>query len=124
MGRLGSDRPARLRRMALATACTASSWPMTRWWSRSSRWTSFAISPSISSAHRHAGPLGHDLGDVLGVDLLLEHAVALLQLVEVGGGIGDAPLELGDAAVADLGRLLEVRLALGSWVAQRLAAPP
>ena len=30
MGRLGSDRPARERRMASATAVIASSWPMTR----------------------------------------------------------------------------------------------
>ncbi len=33
--------------MALATAVTASSWPMTRWWSMSSRCTSLAISLSI-----------------------------------------------------------------------------
>ena len=41
IGRFGSDRPARLRRMALATAMTASSWPITRWCSSSSMRTSF-----------------------------------------------------------------------------------
>ena len=35
-----------------------------------------------------------------------------LQLVEVRGGLVDAPLELGDAAVADLGGDVEVGLAL------------
>ncbi|GBD30265.1 hypothetical protein HRbin32_01368 [bacterium HR32] len=48
MGRLGSLRPARARRMASATACTASSCPTTRWWSRSSSCRSFCISPSSS----------------------------------------------------------------------------
>ena len=63
-------------------------------------------------AHRHAGPLGDDLGDVLGVDLLLEHALVVLQLVEVRRRLLDAPLELGDAAVADLGGDVEVGLPL------------
>ena len=48
IGRFGSDRPARLRRMALATAATASSWPTTRSCSTSSRRTSLLISPSMS----------------------------------------------------------------------------
>ena len=83
MGRCGSDRPARLRRMALATAVTASSWPTTRSCSTSSRRTSLAISPSMRRLTGHAGPPGHDLGDVLLVDLLLQHALAVgLQLVE------------------------------------------
>src|SRR5437588_203530 len=47
IGRSGSLRPARERRSALATALTASSWPITRSCSRSSMWTSFSISPSI-----------------------------------------------------------------------------
>ena len=47
MGRLGSLRPARLRRMAFETRRTASSWPTTRSFSRSGMWTSFWISPSI-----------------------------------------------------------------------------
>ena len=52
----------------------ASSWPTTRSCSRSSMWTSLAGSPSSSARHRDAGPGGDDLGDVVRVDLLLEHA--------------------------------------------------
>ena len=50
MGRLGSLRPARLRRMALATSDTASFWPITRSCSRSSMWISFWTSPSSMRA--------------------------------------------------------------------------
>ena len=64
------------------------------------------------AAHRHAGPLGHDLGDVLLVDLLLQHAQPALELVEALAGLVDPALELGDEAVADLGGPLEVGLAL------------
>ena len=78
-----------------------------------------AASASISRLTGTPVHLRHDLGDVLGVDLLLEHAVVALQLVEVGGGLGDALLELGDAAVADLGGDVEVGLAL-ELRAQRL----
>ena len=45
-GRRGSARPARERRMALATMCTASSWPTTRLASASSMRSSFSFSPS------------------------------------------------------------------------------
>ena len=63
--------------------------------------------------HGHAGPLAHDLGDVLLVDLLLQHllrrpAARRARLV----ASSTCALELGDLAVADLGRLLEVGLAL------------
>ena len=50
MGRLGSLKPARLRRMALETRRTASSWPTTRSFRRSGICTSFWISPSIMRA--------------------------------------------------------------------------
>ena len=46
IGRLGSLNPARERRIALATRSSASSWPTTRWRSRSSIVTSFLTSPS------------------------------------------------------------------------------
>src|ERR1700692_2675006 len=46
MGRLGSLRPARERRRALATRSKAGSWPTTRWRRRSSMVTSFFTSPS------------------------------------------------------------------------------
>ena len=62
--------------------------------------------------HRHASPLGDHLGDVLGVHLLLEHPVALLQLVEVRRCILDATLQLWDAPVTDLRGNVEVALAL------------
>ena len=50
IGRFGSCRPERLRRTALATASTASSWPTRRWWIRSSSTSSFARSVSIIRA--------------------------------------------------------------------------
>src|SRR5579885_3013516 len=50
MGRLGSFSPARARTTASATADTASSCPITRLCSSSSRWLSFWTSPSISRA--------------------------------------------------------------------------
>ncbi|MNQ97933.1 hypothetical protein D3C85_1136040 [compost metagenome] len=46
LGRLGSDSPARERRTALATATTASFWPITRWCSRPSIFSSLSRSPS------------------------------------------------------------------------------
>ena len=46
-GRLGSFRPARLRRMAFDSAVTASSWPMTRSCSTPSMRSSFSVSASV-----------------------------------------------------------------------------
>ena len=48
IGRFGSFKPDRARITASATASTASSWPMTRLCSSSSRCSSFCISPSSS----------------------------------------------------------------------------
>ena len=48
LGRFGSLRPARVRRMACDTARMASSWPMTRLWSSSSMRRSFWVSSSVS----------------------------------------------------------------------------
>ena len=48
LGRLGSLRPARVRRMAWLTALMASSWPMTRLCSSSSMRRSFCVSSSVS----------------------------------------------------------------------------
>ena len=61
---------------------------------------------------RDAGGLGDDLGDVLGVDLLLEHRLARLQHGEVAGGLFDAALQFGNASVPDLGGRREVGFAL------------
>ena len=62
--------------------------------------------------HGHAGPSAHHLGHILLVDLLLEHRRLGLDLVELLAGDLEAPLELGNGAIAKLGRLLEVGLAL------------
>ena len=57
------------------------------------------------------GPLRDDLGDVLGVDLLLqEGGLAVLLRLQ----LGEALLELGDLAVAQLGGALQVGVALGA----------
>ena len=48
VGRLGSLRPARERRMAFETASMAACWPMTRLWSSSSMRISFWVSASVS----------------------------------------------------------------------------
>ena len=64
--------------------------------------------------HRDAGPLGDDLGDVLLVDLLLEHLLLALELVELARLRLDLLLELAHRAVAKLGGPLEVTLALGA----------
>ncbi len=47
-GRFGSLRPARVRRIALLTALTASSWPTIRLCSSSSMRRSLAVSSSVS----------------------------------------------------------------------------
>ena len=46
IGRFGSCKPARARRTAVETACTASFWPMTRLASSSSMRSSLSFSPS------------------------------------------------------------------------------
>ena len=48
VGRFGSLRPARERRMAFETASMAASCPMTRLWSSSSMRMSFCVSASVS----------------------------------------------------------------------------
>src|SRR6266540_51816 len=62
--------------------------------------------------HGHARPLAHDLGDVLLVDLLLQHLLARLELGQPGRRLLDLALQLGDEAVADLGGAVQVGLAL------------
>ena len=66
VGRFGSFTPDRARMIASATACTASSWPTTRWCSTSSRRSSFSCSLG-QPGHRDAGPHRDDLGDLLRV---------------------------------------------------------
>ena len=63
-------------------------------------------------ADRDVGPLGDDLGDVLLVDFFLEHPLALLHFGEAGLLLLDLPLELGQLAVLQLGRLRVVARSL------------
>ena len=110
----GRTSPARERRIALATAATASSWPMTRSCSTSSMRTSFCHLAFHEPADGDAGPLGDDLGDVLLVDLFLQHLAARPGGRSSRDGLH---LDLGSSvahrAVAELSGLLEVALALG-----------
>ena len=111
MGLFGSDRPARLRRMAPATAETASSWPMTRSCSLSSRSTSFSISPCIIL----------DTGMPVHVDTTsaisscdtssLRIAPSSCLSFRACSACCKLALQLGDAAVADLGGLHQVAFA-------------
>ena len=112
IGRSGSLSPARERRSALETAATASSWPMTRWCRRSSMWTSFATSPSSRRLTGMPVQRADDLGDVLGVDLLLEEARRAA--APPARPPASWRSQLGDLAVAQLGGALEVGLALGA----------
>ena len=61
---------------------------------------------------RDAGPAADDLGDVLGVDLLLEEAGVGRR--SRASASASALLELGDLAVAQLGGALQVGVALGA----------
>ena len=73
---------------------------------------SFCTSPSSSRVIGHVRPLADDLGDVFLVDLFLEHPLAFLQLGQPGFLLADAPFQLGQAAVLQLGRLGVVAVAL------------
>ena len=110
----------RARRSAFATASTASSWPTTRSCSRSSMWISFSVSPSSSRVDRDARPAGDDRGDVVLVDLLLDHRLGL-----GASRSRELLLERGQLAVADLGDALEVAVALGALgLHAQLVDPP
>ena len=65
------------------------------------------------AADRDPRPLGDDLGDVLLVDLFLQHRLVGLQLVEPRGLRLDVGLELAHRPVAELRGAIEVALALG-----------
>src|SRR3990172_156873 len=109
MGRLGSLRPARPRRMASERASMARSWPIMRSWRRSSIWRSFSDSPS--SMRETGVPVMAPSG---GLDLVVELVEAGLDLAEVGrhglgvddvlgGGLVDEVDGLvGQPAVADV----------------------
>ena len=99
--------PDRARRSAFETASIAASCPTTRSWSRSSMWISFSTSPS---SRRSVGirPLGDDGGDVVLVDLLLDHR-GRLRLLAL-----ELAFELGQEPVADLGDASQLAVPLGA----------
>ena len=68
--------PARLRRTASETACTASSWPMTRLPRRSSICISFSRSPSSMRVTGTPVQRRNDLGDFLGGHFFLHQRCA------------------------------------------------
>src|ERR1700694_1346906 len=124
IGRFGSDRPAPLRRVAVANAPTAPprAPPRAGVGTRPARLV-LADHPLVEDllhphqlghlaleqpGDRDAGPLGHHLGDVLFVDFLLQHLLIRLELPESLGRVVHFALELGNLAVADLGRLVEI----------------
>ncbi len=65
------------------------------------------------SRDRDPGPLRDHLGDVLGVDLLLQHPLRLLQVGEGGVERGELALETRQRAVLQLGRAAEVAAVRG-----------
>src|SRR6185295_18701271 len=65
-------------------------------------------------ADRDAGPAGHDLGDLVGVDALGQVYGGLELLLGLRLRLGQAALQLRDLAVAQLGGALVVELALGA----------
>ena len=103
-GRLGSLRPARVRRIALETATMASCWPMIRWWSSSSMRTRRAVS---SSVRRWTGMPVHWARTSAISSSSMTQPVASPRSLEPALDVG----ALGDEApllVAELGRPLEL----------------
>ena len=68
VGRFGSFRPARERRIAFEMTSTAACCPMTRLWSSSSMRMSFAVSASVSLKTGMPGPHRDDVRDLLLAD--------------------------------------------------------
>ena len=75
-------------------------------------WMSFSTSPSSSRDTGMPGPARDDLGDVLGVDLLLEEAARRRRVRSSRSASWRS--QLGDLAVAQLGGALQVGVALGA----------
>ncbi len=114
MGRLGSDRPARDRRIAFddrADRFVLSDDPPVEDLLHADELGHLALH---EPAHGDAGPLRDDLGDVFLVDLFLEHLHVGLELVQTQGAPFDLLLDLAHRAVPQLRGLLEVALALGA----------
>ena len=111
VGRFGSATPARLRRTASETACTAfclADDPLAEFVLHAQQLGGLTLE---HPAGRNAGPRRHHVRDVVGSDLLLEHDV-LARL-----GLRQRRVELllhfRDASVAQLGGLGQVAVTLG-----------
>ena len=77
-------------------------------------WTSFCDLALEQPRDRDPGPLRDDLGDVVGVDLLLEEARPAPCASARPRPLCELLLELGDRPVAELGGALQVGGALGA----------
>ena len=108
IGRLGSESPARLRRIEFATRSSAVSCPITRWRRRDSIVTSFCASPSSSRPTGIPVHLADQLGDVFFAHFFLEHAAVLLHFREIFLRGGHFLLRGAQFSVADFRDLREV----------------
>ena len=113
IGRRGSPRPARERRTALATSSSASSWPTTRWRSRSSMWSSFSISPS--SMRETGMPVHLETTSAMSSASTSSLSIRCPPLCSARRASSRLQLllEAGQRAVAQLGGLAEVALPRG-----------
>ena len=112
-GRFGSWRPVRARRTAFATA-----WNRFRLADHPLAEQMLQLAQAFplrlhEPGHPDAGPLRHDLGDVVRVDLLLEELAVALQFSETLLGDRDGLFRAGDLRVLDLCRTLEIAGASG-----------
>ena len=104
---MGSCRPARARRTAVATASTASFWPTTRFSSSCLHLEQLFLFAFEHPVDRHAGPARHDLGDVVGGHRLVDE-----QLVALGLDLGELALEIGNDAIGEPAGFGVIALAL------------
>ena len=114
MGRSGSESPARLRRMAPATevhGLVLAHHALVQLLLQVHELRHLALHHLL---HGDARPRGHDLGDLVVGHLLLQDGAVLLLHIQRLFGVVQAALQVGDAGVADLGRLHQVALARGA----------
>ena len=100
-GRFGSDEPARARRIAFATVVSASSLADDALLEEVLHVEQLVLLALEHLRHRNAGPLRDDLGDFLVGDLVAHELDARSRSLRCA--CGQAPLELGNLAVLQLG---------------------
>ena len=109
MGRFGSFSPARARMTASATACTASSWPITRSCKIESSRSSFSQArlQARKSRDGHSGPASDNLRDLIGGDLFMHETGRTLAVLHRFGdgflGVLEFLFFLRQQTVAKLG---------------------